>query len=77
MDYYKEKAIVMRLQEGVVNHVAAQFLKNEEEFILDLIANDMVKKDAFLMDKKIRYGLQNLKETSPVTGKGKTLFGMK
>ena len=77
MDYYKEKAIVMKLQEGVNNQVPALFLKTDEEVILHLIAGDMVKRNAFLMEKKIKYGLQNLQEASPVTGKGKSLFNVK
>lgn len=76
MDYYQEKAIVGRLQDGVTNQLAAQFLKKEEEIILHLIATDMVKRNAFLATSKTRFGIQNLAEASPITGKGQALFNI-
>jgi hypothetical protein len=76
MDYYAEKKIAVSLQQGVASRVPATFLKNEEELILHLIANDMVKAGAFTREAKKKYGLQNLAEPNPVTSKGKALFGL-
>lgn len=77
MDYYVGKELVTRLSRGLETNQAALFTKKEEESILNLIRNDMVKPSAFVQHNKIRYGSQNLSEASPVTGKGKQLYGIK
>jgi hypothetical protein len=76
MDYHAEKRIAVSLQQGVASQVPATFRKAEEELILHLIANDMVKVKAFTREAKVKYGLQNLAEPDPVTSKGKALFGL-
>lgn len=74
MDYYQEKGIVTKLLHGLSTGVAATFQKRDEENILDLIAHDMVKANAFQFAHKTRYGSQNLSEAVPVTAKGRALF---
>jgi len=76
MDYYVGRDLVTRLARGVETNEAAQFTKKEEESILNLIKNDMVKPSAFSPVNKVRYGSQNLAEPAPVTRKGRQLYGL-
>ena len=76
MNYYQEKEIVTRLLHGISTRTAAAFLKKDEEMILDLIAHDLVRPSAFLNAKRTKFGIQNMEELTPVTEKGKVLFGI-
>ena len=76
MNYSQGKEIVSKLQKGLEANQAATFIKKDEEHILNLISNDMVKPSAFINVHKIRFGSQNLAEGTPVTNKGKQLFGL-
>lgn len=76
MTFFQGKEILMKLQKGLETHLAATFVKRDEESILKLISNDMVKPSAFMNVNRIRFGSQNLAEASPLTNKGKELFGL-
>ena len=76
MDYFVGKELVTRLSKGLESNQPAQFTKREEESILSLIANDMVRPNAFLNLNKIKYGSQNLAEKTPVTNKGRQLYNV-
>jgi hypothetical protein len=76
MEYYAGKELVSRLSRGLETGQAAQFTKKEEEHILNLIRNDMVRPSAFVAQSKIRYGAQNLAEKSPITARGRQLYGL-
>ena len=76
MNYSQGKEILSKLQKGLEANQAATFIKKDEEHILNLISNDMVKPNAFMNVNKVRFGAQNLTEAAPVTNKGKQLFGL-
>lgn len=76
MTFFQGKEILMKLQKGLETRLAATFIKRDEESILKLISNDMVKPSAFMNVNRIRFGSQNLAEASPLTNKGKELFGL-
>jgi hypothetical protein len=76
MSFFEGKEILTKLQKGLETNKAATFIKRDEEQILSLIAKDLVKPTAFMNVNKVRFGSQNLTETTPVTNKGKEMFGL-
>jgi hypothetical protein len=76
MTYFEQKGIVTKLQQGVLAHLPATFLRTDQENIAILIANDLVRVNSFLPANKTKYGVQNLEEAAPITGKGMTLFNI-
>ena len=77
MTYFEQKGIATKLYQGVLVHLPATFLRTDQENIAILIANDLVKVNSFLPSNKTKYGVQNLEETAPITGKGMALFGIR
>jgi len=76
MSFFEGKEILTKLQKGLETNKAATFIKRDEEQILSLIAKDLVKPTAFMNVNRTRFGSQDLAEASPITNKGKEMFGL-